>query len=551
MEYELLIRNGTIVDGQGQPAFKGHLAVNQGRIVAIRPDGASDAGSLTAGRILDAAGLTVAPGFIDIHSHHDFILPLADHPELMSCTLEQGVTTIVGGNCGFSPAPFAPASRYSPMVFETIKFLSAGRTLDPEWTSMDDFFRYLEQEGVAVNLVQLAGHGSMRISLWGRDNKYPGPRGLKPLESLLDEALDAGAYGLSFGLGYEPGLFVQMEELERLAVKIKARNAILAVHLKAFSRISPAYGLSLFGEPHNLRALKEMIGLAEKTGVRLQISHLIFVGRRTWPTCDQALQIIEQAHERGVDAAFDSFPYTAGNTTIYVLFPDWFLKDVEANFNRALARLRLAMEWRLGSKLLGFGLEDAQLLWGSRPELDKYNGWFFPEIARDLGCSVPEAYIRLGRMTKGQANCLFHKYSGDRENEDALRRVLAHPLNTFETDAHVNPHGAVNPGAYGTFPRLLQRYCRELHLFSLEEAVAKMTGRSAARLGLTDRGLIREGYWADLTIFDMNSIKDNTSVSNTRVRPSGIEYVFINGHEVVTHGRATPDVRAGQVLRRR
>ncbi|MEW6266134.1 MAG: amidohydrolase family protein [Thermodesulfobacteriota bacterium] len=550
MEFDLVIADGTIVDGRGRPAFQGHVAVKDGRIVEVAEAESNGLDQWYAETVVEAEGLVVAPGFIDLHSHADFILPLADHPELLACFLEQGVTTVVAGNCGFSPAPAAVGTPYRGILADVIMFISAGRRLPDRWDTLDSFLADLEKSGVVLNLAQLAGHGSMRATLFGPDYSYPGEAGLAPLERMIQESLDAGAFGLSFGLGYAPGMFVDGRELLRLADLVSRRDGLLTVHLKALSHISPAYGLSLGGEPHNLRALREMLDLAEKTGVRLQISHLIFVGRKTWPTCDRALEMIEAARERGVDVAFDSFPQTAGNTTIYVVYPDWFLKDIEKNFQRALARLRLKLEWMIGFWLVGFGLEDAQLMWAGGTEYSDCEGRFFPDIGQRLGCSTTAAYLKISQASQGRATCLFHKYSGDENNESVLRKVLTHPLNTFETDAIVHPEGLANPGAYGTFPRIIQRYVRELGLMSLELAVSKMTWRSAQRAGLKDRGAVAPGFWADLTLFDYKEIKDNTTIYDSRERPAGIKHVFMNGVQVVRDGLALPGLKAGRVLRK-
>ena len=549
MRYDLLIKNGTIVDGTGQPAFKGDVAVSQGRIAGLTADGDDSGRDWEAERVLRADGLTVAPGFIDIHSHSDFLLPHESHPVLLARLLEQGVTTVVAGNCGFSPAPLAPGSEYLDLVVQGFDFLS-DESWDIRWDSMDSFLRTLEDRGVSLNLAQLAGHRTLRWSLWGRDYNYPGRAEMARMEMIVEESLEAGAFGLSFGLGYEPGMFVEMRELETLAECVKRGGGILTVHLKALSRISPAYKVNPLGRPHNLRALEEMIAMAEKTGVKLQISHLLFAGRKTWPTCDSVLEMIEQARSRGLDIAFDSFPYTCGNTTILIAYPAWFLADLEGNLDRPLAVLRLRLEWSLMKWLIGFALEDMQLLWGGHPEADKYNGKFFTEIGPDMGCSPEEAYIRVTKLSNGKAACLLHTYSGDRSDEEALQKVLAHPLNTFETDAIIAAQGMSNPAAYGTFPRIIQRYHKELGLLSLEEAVAGMTGKSARRVGISDRGTVEVGQSADLTLFDYEEIRDNTTLTRTEARPSGIRHVFLNGEEVVRGGEAVPGKKAGQVLRR-
>lgn len=545
MQCDLLIKSGTIVDGTGRDRFEGDVAVRGGKIIGVFPAGASLRENFEAGSVLDAGGLTVCPGFIDMHSHSDLIMHLEEHPKLLTCLMEQGITTLVGGNCGFSLAPLAKGSKHLDLVLNGCEFISEGIP-DIQWDSMASYLGTLERRGVALNLAMLAGHGTLRWSLWGTDYAYPGETEMAKMEGIVEESFKAGACGLSLGLGYEPGMFVDMRELEQLARCVKKHGRLLTVHLKALSRISPAYRMSLFpGEGHNLRALADVIKLSEKTGVKIQISHLMFVGTKTWPSCGLALDMIAQARSRGVDIAFDSFPYMYGNTTIYIAFPAWFLKNAEENFRRPLARGRLRLEWLLMSRLLGFTVGDILLMWGGHPEMDKYKGKSFSEIARDMNCSVFDAVIKVGRLSLGKACCLFPNYN----SEETLRQILAHPLNTFETDAIITSKGLGNPSAFGACPGVIQKYHKELGILSLEEAVAKMTGNSARRLGIRDRGALEAGNWADITVFDYNEIRDNTTLSDTGARPSGIRHVFINGEEVVRNGAAVPGKKSGKVLR--
>ena len=547
MDCDFLVQNGLIVDGGSNPAFTGDVAVKDGKISRVSGAGDPDRPEVEAARTIDATGLVVAPGFIDIHSHVDFNLPLDDHPRQLSRLLEQGCTTVVAGNCGFSPAPLAPDSPHMDFLAGYLDFIS-DEPLPLDWITEDAFLSHLEARGVAVNVAQLAGHGALRLSLWGEDYAYPGDDEFARLEHHLEEALDQGAWGVSLGLGYPPGLFAKETELMRLARLAKGYEVPLTVHLKAYSALSPAY--SPFRGNHNLRALGEMLRVAIKTGVRLQISHMLFVGSKTWDNCDRGLLMIEQANDQGADVAFDSFPYLCGNTTIYIAFPDWFLNKAERNFNNSLAKLRLKFEWSLMSRLVGFDLDNIQLMDGHLPRYGKYEGWFFDRIARDMGLPLREAYFCMAKETKGKAVCMLHKYNGEPGREEVFVKVLTHPLCTFETDALIFSGGLANPASMGTFPRAIQLFNKELGVLSLEETIARMTGRSAERIGLKDRGTVADGNWADLTLFDHEQIRDNTSIEDTGARPSGVRHVFINGEQVVVDGVALPDEKRGKVLRR-
>lgn len=547
MEYDLVIRGGTIVDGSGAPAFPGAVAVKEGRIAAVAAAG-EEPGQWQAREVVDAAGMVVSPGFIDMHSHSDWVLPLEDHPAMLAPLVEQGVTTVVAGNCGFTSAPLEPGTPHLQLILDDTAALY-DRPPEISWETMGEFLDTMESRGILVNLAMLTGHGNLRYSLFGQEHGHPGPAGMARMKEMIAGSFAEGSFGLSLGLGYAPGLFTDPRELEELAALVREHNRILTVHAKALSRLSGAYPLKPFGRPHNLLALAEAIALAEKTGARLQISHFIFTGTRTWPTMEEALRMLEEARDRGVDVAFDTYPYFCGNTTIYVIYPAWFRRDIERNLASTAARARLFAEIKIITAQLGFDLPDIQLLWGSRPELEEHEGLFFDEIGRRMGCSTFAAYLKVSAMSRGKALCLLHKINGDADTEELYRRLLAHPMNLFETDAILTSHGRQNPAGFGSFPRILGRYTRDQGLLSLEEAVAKMTGYSARRIGLHGRGLLQEGYGADITVFDYRSIRDNATSTDLEAKPSGIKHVFINGQAVVREGAAVPGVLAGKALR--
>lgn len=550
MNCDYLIKNGKIVDGSGEKAFFGSLAIKNGKILDVLNNGAeTKALEKTSLNVLDAEGLTICPGFIDMHSHADWVLPQEDHHLILAPLLEQGVTTVVGGNCGYSPVPLVQNSPYRNLIRAVTDFV-AERPLDLDWGSTANYFSRLEEKGLVLNLAMLAGHGMLRFSMLGDDYAYPEEGSLAEMERIISSSLEEGACGISLGLGYAPGIFSEIRELERFADCARRHDKLLTVHLKAYTKLSGAYPLKLFGdEPHNLKALREMLEMAKTTGVKMQISHMLFVGSKTWSSAEQALKMIEEAVDSGADIAFDSFPYTCGNTTVYIAYPAWFLNNIEQNFKNKAARLRLKAEVAIIESQLGFGLKDIQVLWGGHPDNTQYEGLFFDEIARRMGCSVTEAYLRVSETSLGKTLCLMHKYNGDEANETVLREVLSHPLNLFETDTILTSRGLRNPSSFGTFPRIIQKYHKELNLFTLEEAISKMTGKSAERFGIKDRGTITGGNWADLVIFDYDQIRDNTTFKDLEKSPSGIEHVFINGQEVVKNGQANQSVLAGKVIR--
>ncbi len=351
----LLITGGRILDGTGAPAFEGNVLVEDDRIVAVLPHGEQ---TPAAEQVLDASGCTVSPGFIDMHSHADWALALADHEEL-KVTLEQGVTSVVAGNCGFSPAPIA---RGGPGPAEgSLVELLLDQPLDFSWYTMGEFLDRVQENRPLVNMAELVGHASIRAAAGAR------PRGAMPSEELercLDQArgcLDEGACGLSFGLGYDPGMYSPLEELAAFSRVAADAAKPVTVHLKALSAISPTYPVTYL-KPHNLRALREMLDIARETGVALQVSHFIFVGRRSWRTAERALEMVAQARRDGVDVMIDGFPYTCGNTTINAPLSYWFLAMGPRGYRSRAARARLRMELEIGFRLVGFVYDDFQVM---------------------------------------------------------------------------------------------------------------------------------------------------------------------------------------------
>jgi N-acyl-D-amino-acid deacylase len=344
-------------------------------------------------------------------------------------------------------------------------------------------------------------------------------------------------------------MFASLEELTDLARVVAEHGRLFTSHLKAYSWISPFYGVNpLRWVDHNLRAVRDILGVAARSGARLQISHLIFVGPRTWRTCDAVIGEIERAREFGIDVGFDCFPYTGGNTTIRVIYPAWAQDDLVEKLGRPSVRARLRIEWMILKAMLGIGFEHVQLLWAGCDEYARFEGMRFSKIAEALETDPYTAYFRVTVASGARARVMVHTYSGAEGNEEPLRRVMAHALNVFETDTILVSRGAHNPASFGTFPRVLGHYVREEKLFTLQEAVHKMTGAPAERLGLRDRGHLREGQAADLVVFDPAAVGCDADFDHPDRAPKGIETVIMNGKVVVSRGRFN-GASAGRVLR--
>jgi N-acyl-D-amino-acid deacylase len=531
----MLLRNGLIVDGTGKKGYIGSILVENGKIVSVDPDRAPENAS-----IHDCTGLVIAPGFIDAHSHMDWYLPVKGHAELKTPFTEQGITTFAAGQCGFGIAGFRKDSKFMNLVQNSIN----KSLFKIEWTDMSGYFEFIKMNGMSHNLINLAGHGTTRASIRGFDASPMKPEEMKEMLSLLEQSMDEGAYGVSLGLQYEPGLFATNDELLEIARLVKKKNKVLTVHLKAYSSLSGTYPIKPFGTPHNIIAIKEMLEIAKKTGVRLQISHLIFVGSRTFKTYPDAIALIDNARKEGLDVKLDTYAYHCGTSIINVFLPPWFLAKTPQIYEDKWAMRRLRIEAALILGLLGFGYEDIQITYANHPDLNRFNGMSIAEIAKARNMSGFECLVDIAKKSGGVAHVLNHNYSNDQIVESLIR----HPATLFMTDANIALQGVQNPASFGNYPLILQTV-RDKKLVSLEETVRKMTGAVAERYHVKDRGLIKEGLAADITVFDYRKIKDNNTRTQTDMKPTGIEAVFINGVQVVSKGKADGNLNAGVVVK--
>ena len=541
MHFDLVLANGTVLDGNGRGGIAAAVGVNGDRIAAV-----GNLAGATAVRTLDCAGKVVAPGFIDMHSHADWVIPQPEHGAVLAPLLEQGITTIVAGNCGCSPAPFVEGNR---RLLPLIGRMLHDHDLDYRWRGMGEFLGGLERQGVALNIAQLAGHGTIRAAVKGTSPEPAGPAEIAAMADLLRAALDEGAIGFSTGLGYAPGVFAGTEELVGVTAPLKERGGVYTSHARSYIALGRLDDPAQM--PSNLHALDETAAVFRAHGVKVQHSHLIFVGDATWPTTDRALEHLDRLIEDGVDIACDAFPYVGGNTTLVVFMPPWTLNDLHTAVSDPEQRQRAAatLSWVLPT--LGMRWEDTQILWVPRREQAHYEGRTIAEIARERGADSTETYLDLVGELGSQTRIMNWNYSGRDDEEASLRKVLAHPRTCFETDTILTGNGVDNPASYGTFPRLLGRYVRELGLVSMAEAVRRMTAFSADRMGIRDRGRIEKGLAADLVVFDPATVGDNATRREPNRSPSGIDWVVLNGEVVVERGRFDRKRHAGRVLRGR
>ncbi len=529
MTVDLLLRGGLLADGTDGALRRADVGIEGGRVVLV--DDLADT-TVDAAETVDATGLVVAPGFIDIHTHSDVIL--LDEPGGASKIL-QGVTTEVTGNCSFSPFPVCPARRR--MLADHLARLGDGAP-DPTWTDLDGYAAALDDARPAINVAPLVGHGALRIAAM-EDPYGPADReDVRRMQDLLAEALDQGAWGMSTGLTHTPSSLGPAGEIEQLAQVIASRRAMYATHARAVAG----------GE---FDAITEAIDAARATGVRLEYSHLALNEPANWGRAGDALRLFEAAVRDGVDAAFDVYPYDASSSSLVQYLPEW----VQAGGTEALRRNGTDPGWR------------------SRALLDMNRGWFggipwlwdrfvlsaVPGRSELVGLTLEQAAEQSGTEPDALVLELCTTVGSDVQvvlfyrTEEDMTTFLAHPLAAVGSDGNALPvdHGGgqPHPRSFGTYPRILGRYVRDQARLTLPQAVARMTSVPADRLGLRDRGRVVAGAVADLVVLDPGTVADTATFERPRSAPVGVTCTVVAGTMVARDGQLT-GARPGRVLRR-
>jgi len=539
MSFDLLLRNALLFDGMGAESRPGCVGISGGRIAALGalPD--------ASGREeIDCGGLALAPGFIDMHSHADWVLPHEDHATVLRPLLEQGITTVVTGNCGCTPAPLLPGNR---RLVPLIGRMLHDHDLDYRWSGMGAFLECMEAGGLALNVAQLVGHGTLRAAIKGGDPSPASAEEIAAMADLARQSLDQGAIGISTGLGYAPGAFANVDELVGVTAPLAERGGIYTSHARSY--VDPPRPADDEVLPMNIQALDETAAVWRAHAVPVQHSHLIFVGNSTWATTDRALEHLQGLVDEGVDMACDAFPYVGGNTTLVVFMPTWTLSKIPEVVADPDRRAKVASTLNRVQELIGMRWADTQILWVPNSDYRDYEGLSVADVARDRAKDATETYLDLVAELGPQTRIMNWNYSGREDEEGSLRKVLSFSRTCFETDTILTGNGVDNPASYGTFPRILGRYVRELRLLELPEAIRRMTSFSAERMGLRDRGRLAAGLAADLVVFDPDGVGDNTTRSDPQRSPTGIETVILNGVPVVRKGSFDASLKAGRVLR--
>jgi dihydroorotase/N-acyl-D-amino-acid deacylase len=496
----LLLKNGTLIDGTGSPERKADVMISGDRIAEVSQINPPD-----TCRVIDCAGLTVAPGFIDGHSHSD-IQVLENRPEKVA----QGVTGEVVGNCGFSAYPCSAdpeASRqYANGIFR------GGDSWG--WHSAADYLAAVTKQARFAAVASLVGHGSLRVALFGHGQRTLSAAEMDKMEQTLSDALTQGATGFSTGLMYAPGSGAPFDELLRLCRVVARHGRIYTTHMRSY-----AGGL--------LQAIDEQIELARRAGCRLQISHLQTVGRANWPRQEEAIAKIERAREKGIDVAFDSYPYVAGSTVMTQLLPQWTLDGGVDGM------LQLLTDAGRRAEIAAETVDQMAQTWADifvsavrSAKNQALVGRNLAEIGVQRNRKPVDAMIDLLIEESGRVNMISFNQS-----QENLRKLISHPLcNVISDGFYVD--GRPHPRLWGTFPLLLGPVCRDWHWLTLPEAVHKVTGKTAERFGMSNRGRIEPGYQADITVFDAQTVDGPATYEAPETPPLGICRVFKAGVQV-------------------
>jgi len=505
--YDLLIKNGTVYDGTLSPPQTMDIAIAGDKIVKL---GHLD--PILALETIDAKGLTVAPGFIDTHTHLD---PLDNLIELSTAEsqLRQGVTTSIGG----------PDGRGVPLQF-----------------TMQEFLDSLERTGIGINMGFMAGHNSIRKRVMGMEDRAPTEKELAQMIEQVAQAMNEGAFGLSTGLKYLPGAFAHVDEVIALSKAAANKGGVYSTHLRD-------EGIEI------MPAIEETIKIAKEANIPIILTHHKVIGKPMWGKSNSTLARVDEARKNNVNIILDQYPYNASHTGLSVLIPAWARAGGQQKFIERLADQTLYK--KIQAEIIFNILNDrggkdlkriqfARVPWQPELEGKTLHDWIVQE-GREPTIEIGAEYVIKGQRNGG-ASCIYHAM-----DEKDVENIMQHPLTMIASDGRLSRPGKghPHPRAYGTFPRVLGQYVREKKLLSLEEAIYKMTSFPAQTYGLNKRGQIKEGMMADIVIFDANTIEDKATFIDPHQYPVGIDYVLVNGKKAIDQGQFL-NKKEGRVLRK-
>jgi N-acyl-D-amino-acid deacylase len=520
--YDIIIKNGTLIDGSGERSFVADIGIKEGKIASI-----DHLNHVPAKQVIDAMGCMVTPGFIDVNNHSDTYWQIFSQPHLESLVY-QGITTIVGGNCGSSLAPLADAS-----TLQSIQKWTDIRNINLNWLSVAELLTEIERHKLSVNFATLSGQATIRRGLIKDAMRNLSQAEIDSLLRILKKSFKEGSFGCSLGLGYTHARHTSMDELLAVGSLVKKNNGVYSVHLRNESDCV-------------LTALEEVADIAKKTKCRLHISHFKIEGDENYHLMEEALFMIDEMQSKAADISFDVYPYTATGTVLYTLLPEWVS---EGGKNMMLERLKdkgIQHELILELRETQRNYETMVILSSSLTQLLPYQS--IADLAHKQGISGEQAMLDILVASNGRAIV-----SMEVVDERNIEKALQHPSSIVSTNGagysleHQEKKEFVHPRSFGTFPMVLSRFVEQKKILSWEEAIHKMTGKPAQKFGIEKRGILREGNYADIVVFHPSQLAAPASFENPYQYAKGMQWVLVNGGVSLAEGAYTKN-RFGEVL---
>lgn len=505
--YDILIKNAIIIDGSKENKYQADVAISNGKIKKIK----RGIDKNKTKKLINGEGLYLTPGFIDLNNHSDTYLTLFTVPSQESL-LKQGITTILGGNCGSSLAPLVSADS-----LKAIQKWADTTQINLNWLTFEEFVNTLKKIKIGINFASLVGHSTLRRGLIGEEFRELKPREIKIMAEMLKTAMKQGAFGLSTGLVYSHAKMATIKEIIELAKIVKNFDGLYTTHVR--------------GEAEELiPAIEETIEVAKKTGVNTEILHLKAMGENHWPGMKKAIDMINDAHNKKANINFDVYPYTVTGSVLYILLPEWVAEGGKTQLLKRLKdpAIRTKIIREMHEKRT---YEYNKVIIAMSPINKSFIGKKITEVAQAQEVGIEEAIINMLLISDGRISVFL-----DTLSEENVKMGIINPLGFIASDGvgydanyYHRKNDIVHPRCFGAFPRFLEKYVKKEFLISWEEAIYKITYGPAQKLGLKKRGLIKKGYWADIVLINPEKIADKSTFENPYQYPQGIEYVLVNG----------------------